>query len=176
MRNQTNYKQPRRKVRRDIVLKDKNVERGDLRGKTLKGFLVCPYCHNIYYKKEWHRSDKKVLADAKKTGKEINIKECFACEVVNSGLYEGEVKINGVPKKYRADLLHLIASFGEQAKKERSTRQDYKNYRKKMETKSLPFTSNFNSSLSFTFTAEPIFIFISSAVFSPIARLKVFLI
>ena len=85
--------------------------------KAMKGLVVCPSCHNIYYKKAWHAANSKELESFKRSKQELNFKLCPACEMKKNHLFEGEIVISEVPKKYKPELVHLLLSQGAQMQK-----------------------------------------------------------
>jgi len=83
-----------------------------------KGVAVCKKCHNVLFRKEWHRpgvqlSDQILLA--RKKG--VHFVLCPACTMVRNKMYEGELFIRNVPEKYEVELVNLIASYNERAQK-----------------------------------------------------------
>lgn len=85
--------------------------------KAKKGIGVCKVCFNVYTKKQWRSADKKF--DELKKGREegVYMTICPACKMIKNGLYEGEIKVQNIPDKLFAELVHLAANFGERAKK-----------------------------------------------------------
>ena len=83
-----------------------------------KGFVVCPKCHNIFFKKSWHHpgSSSLVKEEVRRT-KETHFKLCPACVMVKEHTYEGEINISDVPARYEAELMHLVAAFNARAQK-----------------------------------------------------------
>lgn len=83
-------------------------------GKTVSRgrYTVCPLCHNVKYKKQWHAPDSKValLANGKKSHTEV--RRCPACEMKVEGLYNAVVVLHDVPKKIRYRVETLIGREG----------------------------------------------------------------
>ncbi len=74
-------------------------------------FTVCPEGGEVYYHKYWHHAleDFKHLSEKKK----IVFKLCPFHLMVKNKQYEGELIIEGVPAKYRQELIRLIENSGE---------------------------------------------------------------
>ncbi|MCR4330871.1 MAG: NMD3-related protein [Patescibacteria group bacterium] len=94
------------------------VPKHDEYGRSHKGVAVCKKCHNVLFKKEWHRpgvqlSDQILLA--RKKG--VHFVLCPSCTMIANKQYEGEVMVKNVPEKYEVELVNLIASYNEQAQK-----------------------------------------------------------
>jgi len=82
-----------------------------------KGVAVCKKCHNVLFRKEWHRpgvqlSDQILLA--RKKG--VHFEVCPACTMIQKKLYEGEIIISNMPARYEVELINLITLFGERAR------------------------------------------------------------
>jgi len=96
---------------------NKNIGRNErFMGKLKKGTLICPVCFSIFFDKQWHHILKKDLKKIDFKNKDIKFQKCLADEMIEKGLFEGELIINNLSKKYEAEILHLIASFGSKAK------------------------------------------------------------
>ncbi len=83
-----------------------------------KGFIICPKCHNVFFKKSWHHPGSRSLigSEVRRT-KETHFKLCPACVMVKDRTYEGEISISDVPARYEAELMHLVVAFNARAQK-----------------------------------------------------------
>lgn len=74
-------------------------------------FMVCPEGGEAYFHKHWHHSlsDFKHLSEKKK----FIFKLCPFHLMVKNKQYEGELIIENIPVKYRAELVRLIENSGE---------------------------------------------------------------
>ena len=74
-------------------------------------FTVCSEGGEVYYHKHWHHAleDFKHLREKKK----FVFKLCPFHLMVKNKQYEGELLIEGVPAKYRQELVRLIENSGE---------------------------------------------------------------
>ena len=96
--------------------KQKQEWRHDEYGKSKKGLAVCPTCHNVKFKKEWHHPDSSLVVQSKiGWEKGVHFVTCPACTMGAKGLYEGEITIVGVPPRLEGELAHLIAAYGARA-------------------------------------------------------------
>ncbi|MDP3880765.1 MAG: hypothetical protein Q8Q32_01100 [bacterium] len=97
-----------------VKLPERNKEsKHDQYGKAQKGIVKCPYCGNVNFEKEWHGS----IAELRKKKKDKKLKPssediCPACKMIRNGLFEGELFVESIPKKYRKELLRLIKNYG----------------------------------------------------------------
>lgn len=80
-----------------------------------KGVTVCPECHNVLYKKEWHHPGHASIARTKHDGGKVRRTACPACIMIKNRLFEGEVFIENFPYRHREELLNLIRAFGKRA-------------------------------------------------------------
>lgn len=78
-------------------------------------FTVCPEGGEVYYHKHWHHAleDFKHLSEKKK----FVFKLCPFHLMVKNKQYEGELLIEGVPAKYRDELVGLIENSGERGRR-----------------------------------------------------------
>lgn len=84
-------------------------------GRNHKGAEECPQCHSVHFKKKWYRS----YSDIKKENdfKSVRQQLCPACTMIKEKEFEGELFIENFPKKYDAQILHLIENFTKVIKK-----------------------------------------------------------
>jgi len=91
------------------------VEAGPRKKERYPSFAVCKKCHDVYYKKSWHY-ETDFLNDKELDGLEIKSVLCPADTMVRDGLYEGMMRVEDVPQKYRVELLNLIKGYGRRAR------------------------------------------------------------
>ena len=84
-------------------------------GSGMVEFTVCPEGGEVYYHKSWHHAleDFKHLSGKKK----FVFKLCPFHLMVKNKQYEGELIIEGVPAKYRQELVRLIENSGERGRR-----------------------------------------------------------
>lgn len=83
-------------------------------GPGAKDIQVCKSCQAVYYFKSWHHSDAP-LPGIKRHIRQFKLTTCPACHMIAQHLYEGEVRIKGVPSQVGRELRRLIRSFGARA-------------------------------------------------------------
>ncbi|GMQ95377.1 MAG: hypothetical protein BMS9Abin13_490 [Patescibacteria group bacterium] len=91
--------------------------RRDEYGKAKKGIAICKVCHNVNFKKKWHHPDCSSFKNVNLKGKGVRLVVCPADKMIAEGLYEGEIRLVNVPKKYESELLNLVAGYGARARK-----------------------------------------------------------
>ncbi len=74
-----------------------------------KGFILCPDCDSLYFKKSWHHDFKELKTE--NVNLPVNFKLCPACQMIKNKQYEGRVILKNVPKKYSDELEHFIVGF-----------------------------------------------------------------
>lgn len=74
---------------------------------------LCPDCSCVYYKKAWHHdlSNHKKLTD----DHHAKIGRCPSCRCWRDHQWEGEVRIQNVPKDAREEMMHLIMHLSQTA-------------------------------------------------------------
>jgi hypothetical protein len=85
-------------------------------GQGHKGVTECPECHNVRFKKRWHRSLHELNAHVKSILQVDNKVLCHACRMTQDHLFEGELLIKECPERHQEELLRLIHHVGKQAK------------------------------------------------------------
>lgn len=85
-------------------------------GKAKKGLTVCKDCCNVFLKKSWHSAESNPDIQSKLSKKKINHIVCPACQMIEKNLYEGELIIEKVPKKYMEEVFNLIRAYEKRAK------------------------------------------------------------
>lgn len=84
-------------------------------GEAQKGILVCERCSNVFFKKEWHHAGDKLLEQLHLSLRGVRFTLCPACKMATQGLFEGEILIENVPKKYEVELIRLLHAYGKRA-------------------------------------------------------------
>jgi ssDNA-binding Zn-finger/Zn-ribbon topoisomerase 1 len=84
-------------------------------GQEHKGVTECPECHNVHFKKRWHRSIHELNTHVKSI-LQVNKKViCRACKMTQDHLFEGELFIEECPERHEEELLRLIHNVGKRA-------------------------------------------------------------
>lgn len=96
-------------------LKNKLELQGNEYGKAGKGIIVCHVCHDVFFKKGWHKPGSISLKEASLSGQGVHFALCPADRMKKGGLFGGKISIRNVPLKEREDLYNLIAGFGKRA-------------------------------------------------------------
>lgn len=87
-------------------------------GDHMKGVMLCPVCHNVFYKKAWHHAASKSPAlQNLLREKKVSLHLCPACAMARDHLYEGELLLENVPDKVRVELLRFITAYTERSQK-----------------------------------------------------------
>lgn len=75
--------------------------------------IFCREDDAVYYNKSWHHNldEYKHLRD----DKNVRFALCPAHQMIKSGLFEGEVILENVPRGTHEEILHLIKNIGERA-------------------------------------------------------------
>lgn len=97
---------------RDIMLyKEKNDEQEY--GLAKKDFRICKKCLAVYSKKSWWHPRSHVAKRMYKGqgSKEVCVIICPACKMIEKKSYEGYLRIESVPRKYKEELDNLIHSL-----------------------------------------------------------------
>jgi hypothetical protein len=107
---------PRRKIgaknlRKLLFREQKSRHAMEEFGPGMVEFTVCPEGGEVYYRKHWYHSMENVGRITEK--KKIVFKLCPFHLMVKNKQYEGELLIEGVPAKYRSELIRLIENSGE---------------------------------------------------------------
>ena len=102
--------------RNAVNLKKKKSElQGNEYGKAGKGIIVCEVCHDVYFKKGWHKPGSGPLTDTKLSGTGVHFALCPACQMQKGRLYGGKLTITNIPSETREELFNLISGFGRRA-------------------------------------------------------------
>ncbi len=96
-------------------IKSKTELRGNEYGKAEKGVIVCSVCHNVYFKKGWHKAGSEPITETKLSGTGVHFDLCPSCKMKKGNLYGGKVTIKNVPALTRDELFNLVAGFGRRA-------------------------------------------------------------
>jgi len=96
-------------------IKSKTELRGNEYGKAEKGVIVCEVCHDVYFKKGWHKPGSAPITDTKLSGTGVHFALCPACKMQKGNLFGGKISIKNVPTENREELFNLIAGFGRRA-------------------------------------------------------------
>ena len=89
----------------------------DVAGETLSRgkYTMCPMCHNVKYKKQWHAAGSKVALLAHGRRAHTEVRRCPACEMKLEGLYNAVVIIHNVPKHLAYTIESLITNEAKNA-------------------------------------------------------------
>ena len=91
----------------------KGVAQRDEHGHERPGIIICPDCGNVHYHKRWWKNSdsglKKLVVMHYRTAAHTR---CPACTMAHERLFEGEVIIENIPRKFKIDLRNLIDRFG----------------------------------------------------------------
>ena len=96
-------------------LKNKLELQGNEYGKASKGVIVCEICHNVFFKKGWHKQGSAPLTESKLSGVGVHFAMCPACKMQKGNLYGGKVTIKNIPSETREELFNMISGFGRRA-------------------------------------------------------------
>lgn len=96
-------------------LKNKWELQGNEYGKAGKGVIVCEVCHDVFFKKGWHKPGSKPLTKTKLSGTGVHFALCPACKMKKGNLYGGKLTIKNIPLETREELFNLISGFGRRA-------------------------------------------------------------
>ncbi len=96
-------------------IKSKTELRGNEYGKAAKGVIVCDTCHDVFFKKGWHKPGTEPLTGTKLSGTGVHFAFCPACKMKKGGLFGGKINIKNIPAETREELFNLIAGFGRRA-------------------------------------------------------------
>lgn len=96
-------------------IKTKSEMRGEEYGKAAKGVIVCSVCHDVYFKKGWHKPGSEPITGTKLSGTGVHFDLCPACKMKKGNLYGGKVNIKNIPALTRDELFNLISGFGRRA-------------------------------------------------------------
>ena len=96
-------------------IKSKTELRGNEYGKAAKGIIVCSVCHNVFFKKGWHKPGSESLTGEKLSGTGVHFDLCPACKMKKTGLFGGKVNVKNIPAETREEIFNLIAGFGKRA-------------------------------------------------------------
>ena len=111
MPNNSKFQRPN--VNRDI--KSKLESQGNEYGKASKGIIVCNICHDVFFKKGWHKPGSAPITDTRLSGTGVHFSLCPACKMKQEGLFGGKVTIKNIPAETREELYNLISGFGRRA-------------------------------------------------------------
>ena len=96
-------------------LKNKLELQGNEYGKAGKGVMVCEVCHDVFFKKGWHKPGSTPLTGTKLSGIGVHFILCPACKMKKGNLYGGKLIIKNIPIQTREELFNLISGFGRRA-------------------------------------------------------------
>ena len=88
---------------------------GNEYGKAGKGVIVCEVCHDVFFKKGWHKPGSSPLTGTKLSGTGVHFALCPACKMKKGNLYGGKLIIKNIPLEIREELFNLISGFGRRA-------------------------------------------------------------
>ena len=83
--------------------------------KGARGYIICADCGAVYWKKSWHHGLD--APGAHGAEKKVSFKFCPACRMIRDRQFEGEVILEGVPEKYRMELVAHLRNVGETARR-----------------------------------------------------------
>ncbi len=95
-------------------IKSKTELRGNEYGQAAKGIIVCNVCHDVFFKKGWHKPGSEPILGSL-SGQGVHFDLCPACKMKKGGLFGGKVNIKNIPSETREELFNLIAGFGKRA-------------------------------------------------------------
>ena len=95
-------------------IKSKTELRGNEYGKAAKGLIICNVCHDVFFKKGWHKPGSAPI-QGMVSGKGVHFDLCPACKMKKGGLFGGKINIKNIPAQAREDLFNLISGFGKRA-------------------------------------------------------------
>ena len=84
-------------------------------GKGRKDILICKKCNAVYFYKSWHRRLED-YPELKET-KGLKFVLCPSGQMIKDKKFEGEIILENVPEKIKAELKNLVLNFGEKASK-----------------------------------------------------------
>jgi len=84
-------------------------------GKASKGVIVCEICHDVFFKKGWHKPGSTPIVGTKLSGTGVHFALCPACKMKKGNLFGGKVTIKNIPAASREELFNLISGFGRRA-------------------------------------------------------------
>ena len=96
-------------------LKNKLELQGNEYGKAEKGVIICEVCHDVFFKKGWHKPGSTPLQQVTLSGKGVHFALCPACKMKKGNLFGGKISIKNIPKETREELFNLISGFGRRA-------------------------------------------------------------
>lgn len=76
-----------------------------------KGLVICEKCNIFYYKKSWHHSADKFIAEREDKDLPLNFILCPACRMIKNKQYEGKIVIQNAPEKLKEELINLIKGY-----------------------------------------------------------------
>jgi NMD protein affecting ribosome stability and mRNA decay len=80
-----------------------------------QSLIICPTCHNVFYKKSWHQPEQISSGKGSWLGQKGSFKSCPACIMTKGGTFEGEIRISNVPAKFQKELEDLVHNFNSRA-------------------------------------------------------------
>ena len=97
-----------------VNVKSKSELRGNEYGVASKGIIVCSTCHDVFFKKGWHKPGSAPIQGTI-SGKGVHFAVCPACRMKKVGLFGGKVSVKNIPAEIREEIFNLIAGFGKRA-------------------------------------------------------------
>ncbi len=98
-------------VQDDTSLADLAAGQTVSRGK----YKICPFCHNVKYKKQWHAADSKVAHLARGKRAHAERLQCPSCYQRQTGNYDAILRVHDVPPCERGRIEALIVREGRAA-------------------------------------------------------------
>ena len=98
-----------------VNLKKKRELQGNEYGKAGKGVIVCEVCHDVFFKKGWHKPGSAPITNTRLSGTGVHFALCPACKMQKGRLYGGKLTIKNIPPETREELFNLISGFGRRA-------------------------------------------------------------